>query len=315
MARSTTVDAPTTVEGEDFRGFTPEEFTARVKEVELQELGHTLPIGVWLEGERQTNVTLRELTGDDEAVLRRHQKNASGEKAINYIAEFLSRAVTHIGDHTLAEVAVSLGHSSGGKADVKRFLKGMYLGDVLTLAAIVKVETSGSAVAMAGDCPKCGHTNADDPNNVRHMHNIDGLTIKTWTDNQPPVLRYQLPRPHAQGESDPIEFLQMHPLKYHHLAQVTGVDAKDTVDWEMLYRVVKKIEHPAYENMRGQVMDVTLLKSMHNINRQMLVRQVNVLDLMPIMEGDMVCERCTNEWKAPIPWPDLATFLFSIADL
>lgn len=302
---------------EDFRGFSSDELKDRIKTVELSSLGQTLPIGVWIQGERHTEVTLQELSAEQEILLGRQQKNLSGEKAVNFIAEFMARLVTHIGGIPIGDVAKELGYSAGGTPDVKRLMKGMYLADILALVCLAKLETSGPTVAMAGTCERCGTENRDDPDDTRHMHSIEGVDFKVWNDSKPPVLRYQLQAPIPHGEEmGPIEYLQLHPLRYHHLAKVTGNKAKDTLDLEMLFRMVRKIEHPAYESARGEVFDVTLFNAIPSrAARQLLKSQVRKLDLMPDLEGEMVCSNCSHEWQAPIPWADLATFLCYMPEL
>ena len=292
-------------------GMEAEAFKSNIETVELSDLGRNLPVGVWLNDERLTEVTLKPLTAKDERELGVLQKSANGPQALELITNFMTRAVSHIGGVETKEIARTLGFMAGTTPDVKRLFSSMYMGDVLSLTAIVKLATTGGDVAMAAKCPNCGHENVDKPGDSRHIHSIEGLEISCWKSDEKPILRHTLEQPVEMGEHS-ITYFCLSPLKYYQLNKVTGAKAKQAIDVEMLFSAITYVDHPAFQNMRGQVFTSSIYDLLSFPDLTRLKTALNQLELMPVFRGEMVCENCSHEWQADIPWADLRNFLFNV---
>lgn len=288
-------------------GFSLEQFEASLETVELEQLGEKLPIGVFLDDERLQDVTFAPLKTKHDRILGRlmSQPNA---KQVQVICDFLPHVVEAIGGVPVDSLAKQLGYVSSS-----RFFQSLYLGDALTLVAMLKIRTSGDEVAMSARCPQCGYDNSDDSNGARHLHSINGLEVKTWKENleSKPILRLEL-KDGISRFGELIKYMQLEPLKFYHLAKITEPGkSRNALDIEMLYATVKKIEHSSYENVKGSVFSDELYDDLSLRNDLPLMRKaLRTIEIMPTFEGEMTCDSCGNEYKAAIAWADLRNFLF-----
>jgi len=292
-------------------------------EVELGDLGNSLPVGVFTpDGDRLQEFTLLPYSGNHEIALGKLIEANTGREGtmkepMKVLREFLPHVIETIGGIPLKEVAQKFSTSPA------RFFEGMYLGDVTTLLLQVRLQAQGYEIAMAAECPKCGTVAKDDPDKGRPYSDLSSLKIKTIPFlPQKPVFEVTLPESFlVYGE--PVTKLWLEPLKLNQLDKLLKSMSGKPKDLDQLQEMVVGLpESEAFRNNKGRFFDESLYSALCmgadgrvSPNKNALYRAIGKIVPGPKMEVPMDCinPQCRNHWEQSLPWISFREFLYFTA--
>jgi hypothetical protein len=274
-----------------------------IEEVCLAELNNTLPIGIFLDGERLTSFTLKPYKTKYDRVLG----EILGRPKITILSalqQFLPLMIETIGGIPLADLAQKLSTSPA------RLFGGMYLGDALSIVVSIRMAAQGPHIKMSATCPSCGTENEDKGTIAEPYHDLSGLPIKKIVHlSSDPVVEVRLKDGLEVGKEKLFRIL-MQPLKLHQFEAIAkpGAGAMDVL---MLYEMVVGLpESEYYGKAKGRVFSDDLYDELTMADQQILVKAIERLQIVPKMEAEMVCIGCGHKWDAGLPWGNLRRFLF-----
>ncbi len=272
--------------------------------VTLEELNFTLPIGIFVEGQRFNTFKLKPYrTRHDRIlgeILARPKVNL-----VSALQDFYPEIIEEIGGLPIAEVAAKLSVS------VSRLCTGLYLGDALAILLAIRMAAQGSLIKMAATCPACSTHNEDRGTMASPFHDIAGLDIPVIpTLEQKPVFSVLLKDGLVIG-NETIKRVHMEPLKLHQFQALTKQGSSDAYDIAMLYAMVTALpDSRYYSKAKGQVFSAELYDELTMADLEILRDAMEKLQLTPKMVAEMTCYNCTHSWEAALPWGQLRQFLF-----
>ncbi len=272
--------------------------------VPLDQLGPTLPIGIFLEGDRLNTFKLKPYKGKYDRilgeVLSRPKINLS-----DALQDFLPQILDEIGGVPIGDLAKKMSLS------VSRLCSGLYLGDVLTILLAIRKAAQGSLIKMSGTCPACGTLNEDKGTPASPFHDIAGLEVKVLENlTSLPIVEVLL-QDGLQIGSDTVRCIHMQPLRLHQFQTLTKPGSSAAYDIAMLYEMVTAIpESEYYREARGKIFSDELYDELTMGDLGILRDAMDKLQLTPDLEAEMACRNCGNEWEAALPWGQLRQFLF-----
>lgn len=295
----------------------------KIEEIELHDLGNTLPVGIICGDECLKDFTLNPYSADYEIALGRlveanTDREGNLKDPVKVIKEFLPLVINTIGGQPLKDLARNLSTSTS------RLIEGMYWGDVTTLFLALRLQAQGFEIAMAAKCPKCGTLAEDNPKKGRSYHDLSSVTIKVIRDlTQKPLIELTLPEGFKIFE-DTITRLWLEPLKLYQFDRLLKSTSGNPKDMDQIYQMVVGIpDSEAYRNVRGQVFDESIYRALCSSpngrvspNKNALYKAVNKIQPGPAMwiEMDCVNPMCKNAWEQPLPWLSFREFLYFSAD-
>ncbi|MFQ3617433.1 MAG: hypothetical protein SNJ81_17355 [Cyanobacteriota bacterium] len=275
----------------------------KVTTIPLEELGNTLPIGVFLEGDRLNSFKLRPYKTKFDRILGEILSRPK-VNLVDALQNFLPQILEEIGGIPIADVASKLSVS------VTRLCSGLYLGDALTILLSIRQQAQGTLIKMSAACPACGTLNEDKGTPASPFHDLSGLEIKILEISQKPVFEVRLEDGLTIG-SDLIKSILMQPLKLHQFQSLTKQGSSEAYDIAMLYEMVTAIpESEYYRNASGKIFSDELYDELTMRDLEILRDAVDKLQLTPDLTAEMTCRNCGNEWDAALPWGQLRQFLF-----
>lgn len=275
------------------------------------ESDYTLPVGMFLDGERLHRFTLHEYTGEMELAIGRLIRSSPG-KLVKILKEFLPMVIKDIGGYPLKDLAARTGAGSA-----PRLIEGMFLGDVLMMVLAIRHHYQGTDIAITAKCPQCGTKNEDSPAKGRPYHDLGTVEV-TIVEHLKQKLVAEVTLEDGIKVFDQIcKKLHLQPLRFFEIEKLAKPDNFDPEDFTMVYTMVRGIpESEEYREVRGQVIDqemyVELLGS--KADKRIMQRALRKLQPGPDMAIALDCFRCQNEWQEALSWGDLRGFLYFIAD-
>lgn len=273
------------------------------EEVPLVQLDNTLPIGIFLEGERLTSFTLKPYKTKFDRILG----EILGRPKVTILSalqQFLPMMVETIGGIPLGDLAAKLSTSPA------RLVSGMYLGDALSIVLSIRMAAQGPHIKMSATCPACGTDNEDKGTPAEPFHDLSYLPIKKVVLlSSDPVVEVRLKDGLEVGKEKLFRVL-MQPLKLYQFEAIAkpGAGAMDIL---MLYEMVAGLpESEYYGKAKGRVFSDDLYDELTMTDQQILVKAIERLQITPKMEAQMECIGCGHKWDAALPWGNLRRFLF-----
>jgi len=153
---------------------------SQVERVQLDQLGQSLPIGLWLpNGKRLTEYTLHSYTGGMDLTLGHlEDNNKTHKRRLNRIySEFLAEVVKSIGGYELPQLCQML--------DVNTFhlFEQMYLPDILSLLLNVRLVSYGSRIDINGMCPCPEQRILRAGQGLQASHDLRSVIVKKLPDS------------------------------------------------------------------------------------------------------------------------------------
>lgn len=275
----------------------------KITTVPMDELGSTLPIGIFLEGDRLNSFKLRPYKTKFDRILGEILSRPK-VNLVDALQNFLPQILEEIGGIPIAEVA------SKASMSVSRLCSSLYLGDVLVLLLAIRQQAQGTLIKMSATCPACGTLNEDKGTPASPFHDLRGLEIKVLENSQKPIFEVRLVDGLTIG-GEVIKSILMQPLKLHQFQSIIKQGSSEAYDIAMLYEMVTAIpESEYYRNASGKIFSDELYDELTMRDLEILRDAVDKLQLTPDMTAEMTCRNCGNEWEAALPWGQLRQFLF-----
>lgn len=275
-------------------------------EIELENVGNTLPIGLFVDGEWLNTFSLHPYKTGHDRILGQLLK-ANRNKLVPVIGNFFPRVVAEIGGYPIDTLAEKMGTSPN------RVFEGMVLGDILSLILAIRLQAQGWEIAMTGVCPNCNTKNEDNPDTG--CHDLRTTKVKLLRNlNQKPIVEVVLKNGIDIGEEEPIKRVLMQPLKLHQAEKIAKSNSTPE-DLTMLYSMISAIpDVESYRNVRGQVFCDELYDELTKDDLSILRKALRSLQPGPNMEIEMACRACGYEWQEGLQWGRLREFLYLAAD-
>lgn len=281
----------------------------KFKNYTLEELGKTLPVGIFHKGERLREFTLNPYVTRYDRVLGQLLKGTRN-KLVQVLGNFLPEIIHDIGGYNVQELASSQSLSG------PRFIQNMALGDILTILLNARKEAQGDDIAISSVCPNCGTKNDDNPDKGRPYHDISTIDIASVENNfssKKLIVEVELHDGLTIFE-EKIKKIQMQPLRLYHAESIAKAEGVPE-DMSMLYAMVCAIpESEAYSNVRGQVFSDELYDKLTMKDLAILRKAMKVIQPGPKMQIEMECYNCGHEWEEMVSWGNLRQFLYVPAD-
>lgn len=275
----------------------------KVSTVPLEQLGDTLPIGVFLEGDRLNSFKLKPYRTKFDRVLGEILSRPK-VNLVDALQNFLPQILEEIGGIPIADVAAK------SSLSVSRLCSNLYLGDVLAILLSIRQQAQGTLIKMSATCPVCGTLNEDRGTNASPFHDLRGLEIKVLENSQKPVFNVQLEDGLKVGD-DLIKSILMQPLKLYQFQSMMKQGSSEAYDIAMLYEMITAIpESEYYRSASGRIFSDELYDDLSMRDLEILRDAVEKLQLVPDLTAEMTCRNCGNEWEAALPWGQLRQFLF-----
>jgi hypothetical protein len=244
-----------------------------VQDRELYQWGQNLPLGIFLNGDRLREYTLKPYIGHHDVLLGRleDENRETPDRLIRIFSQFLPQIVETIDGWPLAEVAAKLNTSP------PRLFQGMYLADILSLLLNVRCKGTGPQIAIPCTCPYCGHKINHRESGDLYTHDLSSVILRGCdTLLNPPLFHVQLARP---------------------------VDNTDKCYWEPpRFKEVSLEASDAFSKIKLQAADALIsmsdemLDKLHYRDYNKIQRAIGQMWFGPEQTIPMDCPSCRGEW-------------------
>lgn len=268
-------------------------------------------------------------TGTYVGLLSRLQEKQqlSPERIVTIASNFLAKAVTHFGSHSLQEIARNQGVTPAV------VIERMFMADVITLIFACRLKVVGSSAEFSDDLKpedlprtafdmaidtECGCKRAErikyDPRDTDD-YSLRSVEIKLFdtTSTAKPVFEIVLPRGFSDGSSK-ITKLYVEPLKWFQLGKVTSKGNNEASDdLKMLMAMVVGVpESEIYGTSKNShPFCKELYDSMSVIDINRLKDCAASLNFGPDTTRQIQCYHCDQKVPYQIPWVAMAQFIYS----
>lgn len=283
--------------------FTP--FTQlMIDKVELQDLGATLPIGLFVDGECLTEFTLHPYKTKHDRILGQLLQ-APKVKLHQVLGQFLPIVIKTIGGYTLEELKNKLSTSE------QKLFENMYLGDILAIVLQIRLASQGADIAMSAQCPNCGTQNQDNPEKGKPYHDLSSVEVSIFRHlKQKPLVEVTL-KDGFECFGDHVDKVLMQPLRLYQIDKIAQPASGTPVDIALLYSMICGLpQSAALRYSRGQIFSDELYDELSMADVSILRKAIDGIQPGPNMNADMSCYSCGHEWASALPWSSLRQFLY-----
>lgn len=271
---------------------------------------YTLPIGLFVNGQRMRHFKLKPFTGEDEikigALFRRYQ-GKMGEILPDVLASF----VTEIDGEPIQEIAKTQSTS------VVKLFQNFNIADAIQVLFQIRLDNFGNELKLSAECPKCGFKNEDAEGEYSDLSTLEIGFGDTITSN---FFRVDLVDG-LQFMGDAIDHLILRPMRvydYTRLAKPDGSRGQLAIEHKIMLQTVRAIPQctalSGSRNFDGSGVSEDSARDVYaemtaKDRKAMLKAVEKLLKFGAEMRLDYVCRNCSNEFKAEVGWNNLPTFL------
>jgi hypothetical protein len=246
---------------------------------ELGQWGLMLPLGIFLNGERLREYTLKPYLGRHDVLLGRLEDDNLDvpNKLTKIYCHFLPEVVESIDGWPIAEIAARMGTTPS------RLFAELYTADFLSLVLNVRCKGIGPEIAISSTCPFCSHKiNHKSSGDIYH-HDLSSVIIRGCDRLVGPPL-FKVPFNRQYGGTDAFYW---QPPKFTEVAK--GEDC----DPVMLrtFTATGGVLAPISENMRDLL---------HYLDFNKLKCSLDSSWFGPEQSIPMDCPNCFAEWISPL---------------
>jgi hypothetical protein len=255
-----------------------------IQDRELSQWGQNLPLGIFLNGDRLQEYTLKPYIGHHDVLLGRleDENRENPDRLVRIYSQFLPQIVETIDGWPLAEVANKLNTSP------PRLFQGMYLADILSLLLNIRCKGTGSEIAIPCTCPYCGHRINHKESGDIYTHDLSSVVLRGCNVLlDPPLFHVQLTRP-----VDNTDKCYWEPPRFKEVSSEAG---------DAFSRVKLRVED-ALISMPDEMLD-----KLHYRDYNKIQRAIGEVWFGPEQTIPMDCPSCAGEWIAAVD----ADFYFS----
>lgn len=250
---------------------------------ELSQWGQNLPLGIFLNGDRLREYTLKPYIGHHDVLLGRleDENRENPDRLIRIYSQFLPQIVETIDGWPIAEVASRLNLSP------PRLFQSMYSADILSLLLNVRCRGTGPDIAIPCTCPYCGHRINHKESGDIYTHDLSSVVLRGCdTLISPPLFHVELVR-----SVDGIDKCYWTPPIFKEIASELDVFSK-----------VNILATDVLSQISDEILDRLYYRDYNKIQQA-----INASWFGPEPSIPMDCPSCMGEWVAAVD----ANFYFS----
>lgn len=264
----------------------------KFQERELAQWGLTLPLGIFVNGERLREYTLKPYLGRHDVLLGRLEDDNRDvpNKLTKIYCQFLPEVVESIDGWPISDIASRMGTSP------VRMFSELYTADFLSLVLNVRCKGIGPEVAISSTCPFCSHKiNHKSSGDIYH-HDLSSVVIRGCDYLAGPPL-FKVPFNKSYGT---IDCFYWQPPKFTEVAH--GED----------YDPVMLRTFLAPGGVLTQISE-SMCDRLHYLDFNKLKCSLDNSWFGPEQTIPMDCPNCLSEWVSPLhsEWEEFYCSLLS----
>lgn len=248
-----------------------------IQDRELSQWGQNLPLGIFVNGDRLREYTLKPYIGHHDVLLGRleDENRETPDRLIRIYSQFLPQIVETIDGWPIVEVASKMNLSP------PRLFQGMYLADILSLLLNIRCKGTGPDIAIPCTCPYCGHKiNHKDSGDI-YTHDLSSVVLRGCdTLPNPPLFHIEFARP-----VDDIDKCYWEPPRFKEVSS----EASEA------FSNVNLLREDALILISGDICD-----RLHYRDYNKVQRAIDRIWFGPEQSIPMDCPSCLGEWISPV---------------
>lgn len=254
-----------------------------VHDRELSQWGQNLPLGIFLNGDRLREYTLKPYIGHHDVLLGRleDENRENPDRLIRIYSQFLPQIVDTIDGWPITEIASRLNLSP------PRLFQGMYSADIISLLLNVRCRGTGPDIAIPCTCPYCGHRINHKESGDIYTHDLSSVVLRGCdTLISPPLFHVELVR-----SVDDIDKCYWTPPIFKEIASELDAFSK-----------VNILTSDVLSQVSDEILDRLYYRDYNKIQQA-----IDASWFGPEQSIPMDCPSCMGEWVAAVD----ANFYFS----
>lgn len=251
------------------------------KDKELAHWGLSLPLGIFLEGKRLQQFTLKPYKGSHDVLLGQlEDDNQDLEDSLRLqkiYCNFLPSIVDTIDGWPLNEICSAL------KISPPRFFGEMYTADILALILNIRCRGYGENISISSTCPYCNYKINGNESLQLSYHDLSSVIVRGCeTLLKPPIFKIPL-----QKEYDKFNSLCWQPPKFKDTTQNVGVNA-------IFSRIYQENDGDLVP-LSQESFSVLFYRDINKLRQSLLLGWFGPEKSIP-----MDCPSCLAEWVSPL---------------
>lgn len=282
--------------------------------VAFEEWGQNLPIGLWINGQREQSFELNKADG---RLYRQIQTVIESSRTVwaEAMLKILPKIVVSIGGVPIREIARSFGGDQV-EPDVERVFRKMYYADVIYLLYCARVLNVGGRIELQWTCEaNPNHKNKDNAK-TGECHDLTYSEVTVFHERYvtEPVFAVSVPSGALTIENTPISVVNLRPLRFEDVLKFGKQKDrnKESFTVSIMQACVTALpEHELYANMRGLVLGSEVIDQVKDVGFMNRLEDAisSIQKLGPDTTFEVECNTCGHQQEIGIPYTELGSFL------